>query len=371
MKIISKYKETISFSFVTAYFIVILVLNSVIGNKISDDLILTEAEAAVATTLYVVEDGALQKHSVSTPSAKIKNVLAYIDKPVPASRFVYDIVSESEVIISYKIFPDFTKLEPQTVYIVLADAYGNKTELTAILTVVIDDEPPVIEGVLDKEAALNGTVSYRSGVTVTDNYDPNPKLTIDSSGVNLKKPGTYPVVYTAEDENGNISQKIGSVYVSEIEASVIEGMADAILSQIIDDKMTEREKAWAIFRWVTIKMSYSAGNYPRHLILGAHACFSKGVGDCYVFMAGSRVLLMRAGIPTFEVKRINGYAEHYWLLVDTGDGWRHYDTCFNAKLTEKERFMFTESMAEEYTIRIGGGREFYRYDKSSAPKVVD
>ena len=70
-------------------------------------------------------------------------------------------------------------------------------------SVVNDTKAPVIEGAKDLEVYTDSTVSYKAGVTVTDDMDTKPALTIDNSKVNLSKPGVYEVVYTATDASGN------------------------------------------------------------------------------------------------------------------------------------------------------------------------
>ena len=78
-----------------------------------------------------------------------------------------------------------------------------------------DQEPPVILGARDLEVEAGGTISYRRGVTVTDNSGVPPELTIDSSRVNLAVPGVYPVTYTARDGSGNESSVTITVTVEE------------------------------------------------------------------------------------------------------------------------------------------------------------
>ena len=306
------------------------------------------------------------------PTASTRNRRAYLGKPIPASDFVYDIKHFSAVAVSYGESPDFSNVGQQTVTLLLDDEYGNQTVLTAVLNVVHDTEPPRISGQLNKEVAMNGTVSYRIGIIVTDNYDPNPRLDIDSSKVNLREPGVYTVTYTATDECGNVSTASGTITVQNIDANYVNKLADEILSQILTPGMSEKEKARAIFYYVDKKVSYNAGNSPREISLGAHACFVKGSGDCYVYMSGSQVLLTRAGIPNKIIRRVNGASsEHYWNLIDVGEGWHHFDACNNRSLSAAERFYFTESKAREYTKLIGGNRKFYEYDKSTVPEVVE
>ena len=66
-----------------------------------------------------------------------------------------------------------------------------------------DTLPPQIMGVNHLAVFVGSTVSYRSGILVTDDTDPVPALSVDSSRVDLTTPGTYPVTYTATDRAGN------------------------------------------------------------------------------------------------------------------------------------------------------------------------
>jgi hypothetical protein len=87
-------------------------------------------------------------------------------------------------------------------------------------------------------------------------------------------------------------------------------------------------------------------------------------------MAGSKALLTRAGIPNVTVKRFGGITEHYWLLVNVGNGWYHFDNCTNRNIPLEDRFLFTDSQARQYTEEYGGGKEYYTYDKNTLPDYV-
>jgi len=117
--------------------------------------------------------------------------------------------------------------------------------------------------------------------------------------------------------------------------------------------------------------------YPIDAAKAAYECFTRGRGNCYTYFAASMVLLTRAGIPNEPVKRHVPGSYHYWNLVNTGSGWYHFDTCptpGNA-VTINQRFMFTQSQAEEYSAVIisaaGLKNYYYVYDKSTVPEAVE
>jgi len=317
---------------------------------------------------------AVKVQDTTPPTAEARNLWTYIHKPVQAAAFVYNIYDVSPVTIKYRTQPDFSVAGVQTVYIAIEDSYGNKSEYAANLTVVHDTTPPVISGELNKRVAVGGTVSYRTGVSVTDDYDANVQLSIDSSQVNLNQAGTYLVIYSATDVSGNRAEVTGTVTVFEIDMPLVNAMADEILAKIISSGMSALEKARAIYNWVDGKMKYSATGTKKDIAQRAYDCFTKGSGDCYTYMAASHVLLTRAGIDNRIVQRIPGAStQHYWNLVNVGTGWHHFDACPSpsSAVGYHQRFMFTESQAQEYTRIITARDHYYDYDKSSVPEVVE
>ena len=72
------------------------------------------------------------------------------------------------------------------------------TEKEIEVNIVKDKEKPQLKGLHDLTVKVNGEVDYLSGLSATDNRDPKPEVTVDSSEVNLKKEGTYKVKYTVK-----------------------------------------------------------------------------------------------------------------------------------------------------------------------------
>ena len=121
----------------------------------------------------------------------------------------------------------------------VTDAAGNTTSVPTTVTVTDDNTAPTIQGVHDLSLYLGSAVSYRSGVVVTDDKDPSPKLDIDSSQVDLSNPGTYPLVYTARDMTGNETRLEVTVTVAEkpttyVEEEVIEEKFDPFDESQVD-----------------------------------------------------------------------------------------------------------------------------------------
>ena len=109
----------------------------------------------------------------------------------------------TDVTATWKDVPDMSTGGNYLVYAVLMDGCGNETVVAVPFEVTLDDTPPELKGVKDIEIYREDSVVYMENVTVTDDYDENPTLEIDTSAVNMNEAGSYNVIYTARDFSGN------------------------------------------------------------------------------------------------------------------------------------------------------------------------
>lgn len=311
----------------------------------SVDVVVTDTKApeAVARTVYLYEN------ETATPS--------------PAD-FVTGIRDASAVTAEFVEEPDFSILGEHAVSIRLTDASGNTSVVTATLSVLADTDAPTILGIRDLSVYVGGTVSYRAGVSATDGST-SVTVQVDASRVNLKKPGTYTVYYTATDAAGNTSTLAASVTVLEIPYSLISDYANDILDDILTEGMTQRQKARAIYDWMTANISYAAYADKTYWMRAAYHGFTGGKGDCYVYYAMSRILLDCAGIENMEIQRDDPDKPHYWNLVNCGDGWYHFDTCPHYKNYPLECFMLTDAEVKRYSETCV--KDYYSFDESLYP----
>lgn len=235
----------------------------------------------------------------------------------------------------------------------------NVTETESVTEPETEPEPeivepdvtaPVMTGVKNLTVEAGSNISYKRGVEVTDDSGES-LLEIDTSTVDLNTVGTYEVVYTATDPSGNVSTQTIVVTVvnppTVTEEQVYE-LADAVIASVITEEMTQLEKARALWDWChyQIKYSYSAGD--RGLLAGAWEGLHDKKGDCYAYYATYEVLLTRVGIENMCVTRIGGDSNHWWNLVNVGDGWYHCDTS-PRKIGHKYKcFMQTDEQIAAY-----------------------
>ena len=216
------------------------------------------------------------------------------------------------------------------VEIYLEDGGGNRTLLTAELTLYNPKKGPQIKGTENKEVYAGESVTYRPGVTVSDEMDPSPELTIDSSAVDLDTPGVYPVTYTAKDKFGRIARN--TIYVNVLELP--ENYYDMILGQqlveekvqeLIHDGMTDIEKCFAIYRWVRLNIPWNNARTERDEVGQVLAGMQGHPGDCYTHAITCKALLDEAGIENIMIERDPGPGKHYWLMVKVDGDWYHMD----------------------------------------------
>lgn len=252
-----------------------------------------------------------------------------------AAVFLSSIQDVTDVTVTYKTQPDMTVDGKQDVTVVLTDTSGNQSEVTATLCITFDLEPPVIEGVEDFLVYVGDTISYRSGITISDAIDPAPKLSVDSGAVDLSKPGEYTVTYTATDASGNTATATAKVVVHEkkegyVDLETIYAAVDKKLSQIIEDGMTDREKVKAIYKWARGNLGYSGHSDKDDWLQGAYVMLSAGKGDCFNYFAVCKLMFERLEIPNIDVRKVKNYdgdSDHFWSLVsvDGGETYYHFD----------------------------------------------
>ena len=305
----------------------------------------------------------------TAPTAKVVHQETWREESIDAISFITDIIDATNVKTTYKEMPDFSLLGDQKVNILLEDESGNQTELTSTLTVKEDTEPPVIIGVRDKTCYIGEALSYRKGISVKDNKDEKVDLKIDSSSVNLKKEGSYPVIYTATDKAGNVATKEATITVKKfvVTEETLNKLTDEILGKITTESMTKREVAYAIYKWVKKHLSYTGSSDKSDWMAEAYRGIKNGTGDCFTYYAISEALLTRAGIDNMLVTRVGGKTRHYWNLINCGDGWYHFDTCPNRD--KMPTFMLTDAEVEKYTEYRGNN--YYNFDRSLYPATPE
>ena len=270
-----------------------------------------------------------------------------------AYKLVVDVEDVSDVTVSYVKEPDVSKGGTAEAIVRLTDAYGNTTDMVVELLVTADEVPPVIEGAVDLEYFLGESISYKSGITVTDDETESPKLSVDNSQVDSSKAGTYPVTYTATDDAGNTASVTVQLTLKEkpkgyVDKETVYDLARKVLDDITNDSMTDMEVAFAIYKWTKSNIAYTGSSDKSSWTKGAYQAFTKKSGDCYNYFAAAKALYDVAGIENVDViKSDTSHSSHYWSLINLGDGWYHVDC--TPRRNVGYFFMNTDAELEAYS----------------------
>ena len=318
------------------------------------------------------------------PAAVTKTVTVRKGAEVKPADFIESVNDSTDITMEFVSAPDTGSRGTFTVEIILRDGYGNETKVTAQMIVDADEVPPVIEAIEYREIFVGDTISYRQGVKAYDDRGGEVKISIDSSAVNLKEPGTYKVIYTASDEAGNTSTFEATVVVrdlSELETdegkysvAALHRKFSKLVPKIIKDGMSDIEKLYAIWYYVSDPehLSYISHSDKDSWVREAIRGLDEGVGDCFTFYSVMRALMEEAGFETISVHRLGGETQHFWSLVKVGDEWYHIDACPRSE--SRKRYWYCFLRTDEELLNFGKGDDnyekinyYYKFDTSIYP----
>lgn len=240
----------------------------------------------------------------------------------------------------------------------------------------MDVTAPEILGLQEELVVKVGdTLSYKRGVTVSDDSGVELELNIDNSQVDLSSLGTYTVIYSATDLSGNETRKEVPVIVIEqdpIDPEEVYVLADALIADLLTEDMTDQEKVFKLFEWCKTKIKYSYATGARTVYEAAYEGLHDRRGDCYIYYATMEVLLDRLGVENMRVQRVGGVSNHWWNLVNLGDGWYHLDASPRQTGDPYKCFMQTDEQVAAYSTYYEavnpGHSNYYSFDETLYPE---
>ena len=304
------------------------------------------------------------------PRAVTQTVDSYVGAELDPMDFIEEIIDHTQVTARFAAPPDTTRYgQTQTVEIELTDEGGNQSTVRAELRIVEDGVPPEIHGLRDIHVGRGGTVAFRTGITVTHSAG-EATLEIDSSAVNTAVPGEHEVVYIARSPAGQETRATARVIVSEVSVEAATALVTPVLAQIINDNMNNTQKARAIFDWVRANIAYNNTGVRGSVADGVYQGMNLRRGDCFTFYAITKFMLEQLGFATVSLERYPvERTRHYWLLVDLGEGWHHFDATPIVHAPPNYGFMMTASDVADFDP-FGWGY-YYRFDPARIPEGVE
>ncbi len=183
---------------------------------------------------------------------------------------------------------------------------------------------------------------------------------------------------TAMQEETPEAEEIPKEEIPEAAGETITGdaeldqLAELITSNIVSEDMDALAKARAVYDFVRGSINYSGQSDKSDWKNAAKEGLRTRQGDCYTYCVCMRALLTYLGIDNLEVRRIDGHSDHWWNLVNCGDGWYHVDaTPMGTEMPAFNSFMFTDQQAAWYTELVTqevGLTNFYSFNGEALPE---
>ena len=327
--------------------------------KVGDYEILLDVNGEIyQTTLHVTD--------TVPPRIEVQDLEAFALSPRRAEEFVTESEDATGLVFSFGREPDLSCIGAQEVEIIATDQGGNETSRKALLTLKEDRKAPVIRGAVNLHYFTGEGISYRKHVLVEDNSGDQIPLEVDTSKVDLYTEGVYPVTYRARDLAGNetsatVKLTVGHRMYTQEE---LYDLADAVVEEILVPDMELEEKTRAIYDYVRSHVSFIGHSEKGDWIRAAYEGLTDGKGDCYVYACTMKVLLTRAGITNMDIAKIPTRTEHYWNLVDLGEGWFHVDA--TPRKDHVSIFLWTDKELMSYSTR---NYNSHNYDHALYPEV--
>ena len=236
-------------------------------------------------------------------------------------------------------------------------------------TPVPDYDPPILQGVIDRQFYVGEGISYLKGVTATDAVDGEVEVTVDRSRIDIKTPGEYEVTYTARDRAGNETSMTAIITLSPVKITEeqLDAAADAVLADLVNDRMTLAEKTWEIYKYVNTHVRYWDSSDKNDWRAEAYRGITEGWGDCFTYFSVSQILLTKIGAEILPVERVGGITHHYWHLINLDGSWYHFDACIHKPVYVS--FLRTDAEFDEFAAKQKPGYNYYTYDKTKYPAV--
>lgn len=150
----------------------------------------------------------------------------------------------------------------------------------------------------------------------------------------------------------------------------IDHLADAVLADCITDDMTQREKATALYTYITDNVRYDRRYYDDIASMPyesrtAYGALKNDLAICGGYAQAIQILFEKAGIPCLTVQGTAGSEYHMWDLAQIDGEWAYYDATSDRGMS---RFGFrhfgvaTEDMQgytwdQEFAQRLANSRE--------------
>lgn len=311
-------------------------------------------------------------------SLQWRNLTWAVGAPLPEAKDFLQTIPEGYSVRFAEQYA-FDALGDHSITVITTDPDGKEFRQSLRLTLIEDTQAPVIVGAKDLSVCVGDGISYRTGVSVSDNCDTPVTLTVDSSAVDSNQEGSYPVTYTATDGARNVTEITVTVYVyrEAVTKEMLWGLIDPVIAQNIPTSGSRELKARAIYNYVYSNIAYSDTSDKNDWVRAAYEGQRTGKGDCFTYFALSKAFFERLGMDNMDIHRTEGLVteRHYWNLVNIGSTeaprWYHFDACRIRGESPSLGCLMTDAQLDAYSAQktdaSGVSNYFYAYNRAAYP----
>ena len=249
-------------------------------NKLNPQLLSIDDSQLNLTTLGTYPIHCKYKNKTYTYQVNIKDTIApqfnihegtlEQNETLDPNSLVSDIVDNTKTTVRLKKDYTFNTPGEYNISILVEDEGKNITEKQTKITVLPPDTtPPTITGTKDYTLFVGEKADFSKNVTVSDDRDTNPTLTINSDEIDFNTPGVYKIYYTATDKNKNETSITQNVTVK----SVVTDQNKTVYLTFDDGPSHNTSKVLEVLNRYNIKATFFViGTNPQyyHLIKEAH-----------------------------------------------------------------------------------------------------
>lgn len=149
------------------------------------------------------------------PDLEVKELTIDLGMNVEANDLIKTKHFSNRTTIEFKDNYKFDEVGDYPVEIKICHSNKCITKKSIIHVLPKDTTPPEIRGIRNLTVLKDSDIDLLSSVSIKDNQDDNPTLTIDSSNLDISKVGDYVITYYAKDRSSNKTKETCIVSVVE------------------------------------------------------------------------------------------------------------------------------------------------------------
>lgn len=200
-------------------------------------------------------------------------------------------------------------------------------------------------------------------------YIADRSLTVDDMSMALQQAGgSYILCQLNRDATEITFTPLNDLSMSEAVDMLdeIDGLADAVFAECVDEGMTKLEKAEALYTYLTENVKYDHRYYSDRPSMPydsqtAYGALHDNLAICGGYAQALQQLFQKAGIPCYTVSGEMGSEYHMWNIAYLDGEWRYFDAtsdrgradywfnCFNVGADDLTRYVWDRDFTELLT----------------------